>query len=231
MRSVADVLRQLVVSSPFLEEGLADGIVNLSALARKLQPQVAAELMKPVSQGALVMALKRLQPEVAAGAMPPGGLRAFLSDLTVRSNLCELTFRRSETLLERQRELLRAVRRGTHQFVVFTQGVLEVTAIFDSSLLGVAERIFAEEAVLARLDRLAAITIRLAPQAVHTPGVHYAVLKQLAMRSINVVEVVSTYTELTIILEHGQVDRAFSILLDCTARNGPPRRASPASAG
>ena len=93
------------------------------------------------------------------------------------------------------------MRSGGNQFVTFTQGVLEVTAIFDAALLPAAERIFAEETVLARLERLAAITIRLAPETVHTPGVHYAVLKQLAMRDINVVEVVSTYTELTIILE------------------------------
>jgi hypothetical protein len=226
MRTVADVLEDIVLDSPFLEEGIAEGIINLSALARRLRPRVEAELMKPVSDGALVMALKRMSPELGRRAGPPGGLKAYLRDLTVRSDLCELTFLRSETLLDRQQQLLTEVRERRDQFVTFTQGVVEVTAIFDSSLLEAAESIFAGETVLSSLDGLAAITIRLAPETVHTPGVHYAVLKQLAMRGINMVEVVSTYTELTIILERDHVDRAFSVLLDAASPHGaePPVR-------
>jgi hypothetical protein len=45
------------------------------------------------------------------------------------------------------------------------------------------------------------------------PRIFYTILKQLAWESINVIEVVSTYTEFTIILERGQVDQSFSILM------------------
>jgi hypothetical protein len=219
MRSVADVLEEIVLEQPFLEEGLAEGIVNLSALARRLRPRVESELMKEVSDGALVMALKRLVPTLEERGGPLGGLQAFLKDMTVRSNLAEITFLTSDTLPEKQRRLLHAAQQGAHEFVTFTRGTFEVTAIIESGLMAAAEEIFAGETIVARLDNLAAISIRLAPETVNTPGVHYSVLKLLAMRAINMVEVVGTYTELTLILEREQVDRAFSILHAAASRS------------
>jgi len=214
MKSVADVLETIVSDSPFLEDGLAEGIVNLSALARKLRPRVEGELMKNVSDAALVMALRRMGPDLVRKTKPSGGLRHHLQDLTVRSNLCELTFLKSDTLLEKQGRLLAEVAGRADRFVTFTQGVFEITTIFDSNLLEVAEEIFSGETILSRLEQLAGITIRLSPETVYTPGVHYSILKQLALRGINVVEEVSTYTEYTIIIERDLVDRAFSILLE-----------------
>ena len=74
-----------------------------------------------------------------------------------------------------------------------------------------AIEIFGGESVLARLGNLSAIIIRLSPRTVHIPGVYYAILKQLAWGNVNVIDVVSTTTEFTILIEKPQVDRAFSI--------------------
>ena len=62
------------------------------------------------------------------------------------------------------------------------------------------------------MGELSAITIILPKEAVFVPGVYYSVLKALAWEGINFVEVVSSYTELTIILQNSNVDRAFSVL-------------------
>ena len=213
MRTVADVVYEQIIKTPYLEGVLAEGLVNLSALARKLRPEVEDALMKPVTIGALVMALRRMEPRLRRWSSDGRGPLRHLRDLTVRSDLIELVFLHSEQLLACQGELLRAVRMRTHRFITFTQGVFEVNVILDAELAPIADRIFAGAEVLARLSGLSAITIRLDEESVNTPGVHYSILKQLAMRDINVIEVVSTYTELTIILEREQVDRAFSVFM------------------
>jgi hypothetical protein len=71
----------------------------------------------------------------------------------------------------------------------------------------------ATERLVTRLDDLAALTVRLSPDTVQTPVVYYLLLKQLALNAFNVVEVVSTSTELTVVVEQQHVDRAFSVLL------------------
>jgi len=213
MITIAEILNRVVVETPFLEEGIADGIINLSALARKVQPQIEKTLMKPVSESAILMALKRMSPKLTKKLKLNKQSIFRAGDLTVRSDLSEFTFLRSETLLEKQKLLLHEIKdRGDH-FITFTQGVFEITTIVNSGLAEAVETIFKGEKVISRLSELAAVTIRLSPQTVHTPGVHYSILKQLALRDINVVEVVSTYTEFTIILEKNYVDVSFSILL------------------
>jgi aspartokinase len=47
---------------------------------------------------------------------------------------------------------------------------------------------------------------------VTTPGVYGKILRTLEWNGINVVEVASTYTEFTIILKDGDIDRAFATI-------------------
>jgi aspartokinase len=212
MITVPEVVERFVLESPFLEEGLAQGIVNLSALARRLKPQIEKELKKTVQSGAVVMALRRL-----GGGQPlrkPHTLKVLknLGDITVRSSLVEFTFKASDSLLAKQKKLLQSMERSRDAFVAMTQGVTEVTMILSAALEKKAESVFAGETRISRLGELAAVTIRLPLHVVETPGVHYAILKQLAWRSINVVEVVSTLTEFTIIIRKADIDRAFTAL-------------------
>jgi hypothetical protein len=59
---------------------------------------------------------------------------------------------------------------------------------------------------------LSSITILLTKETVNIPGVYYSILKLLAWNEINVIDVISTYSELTIILSNNDIDKAFSIL-------------------
>jgi len=212
MITTASVVEDLVRESPLLEEGLAAGVLNLSAVARSLRPRVETVLARSVSDAAVMMALKRLAPRVVAPERAVVKLLRQMRDLTVRSNLVEFTFRSSPTLLERQRDLLHAIAREHDAFLTYTQGVFEATLIASARLAGKIEAAFRAERLVSRLDDLSAIVIPLPPKSVQTPGVHYTLLKQLASHGLNVVEVVSTYGELTIVLAKDEVDRAFSIL-------------------
>ncbi len=222
MRTIRDALSDVIDSTPFLESALADGIVNLTAFARKVRPVVEADLMRPVSIGSLVMALKRMRPrlEDAASSTTVGWN---IGDLTIRPHLSELTLQWSNTVVARQQQLLEAIREGAQRFVAFAQGVREVTVIMDSELEQLAEEIFRGERCLSRISDLAAITLSHCPDSISCPGVHYDTLKRLAMKAINVVEVISTPTEFTVVLHHSDVDYAFSVL-----RGGMADRRCPA---
>jgi aspartokinase len=213
MRTVAEEIAAVVAASPFLEEGLARGIINYSALARDIKPAVESALVKPVSESAILMALKRLAVELEDLTSRGEGLLREVGDLTVRSNLASLTYLRSATILDSQRRLLQEIDEGGGQFVTFTQGVFETTIIVSQQLRKTVELIFADEAEVSQIDDLSAVVIKFPARAVSTPGVHYSILKQIAWNGIHVIEVVSTYTELTLIVEKRQIDLAFSVLL------------------
>jgi len=212
MVTISDALRKIVAQTPFLEEGLASGIINLSALARALRPRIEAGLVKDVSDAALMMALKRLS-ERTLGKLPrPKAVATHVTDITVRSHLSEFTFQNSETLLPRQIRLLQEIKGAGDRFITFSCGAVETTAIVSSDLEDRVRRIFDGERLLSRYSGLSAIILRLTPQTVAAPGIYYLILKLLAWEDINVTEVVSTYTEFIILLDDASIDRAFSIL-------------------
>jgi len=214
MISISDSIRKLVLQTPFLEEGLIEGIINLSALARKLKPRIEARLVKNASEGAMVMALKRLAGELQKKRHEQKKLSSYFGDITVRSHICEFTFQKSETFLGRQMKLLKELQQNPDTFITFTGGVQEITVLVSLEMKGLVEKIFREETRISAYDRLSAIIMRLSSDTVLTPGIYYTILKQLAWEEINVVEVVSTYREFIVILQEAQVDRAFSTLKD-----------------
>jgi hypothetical protein len=59
MLRISDLVEQTVLETPFLEEALGLGLINLSSLARRLKPRIEKALLRKVSASAVTMALKR----------------------------------------------------------------------------------------------------------------------------------------------------------------------------
>ncbi|MBP1691411.1 MAG: aspartate kinase [Bacteroidetes bacterium] len=212
MITIAAAVEKVVHDMPLLEECLAEGIVNLSAVARAIRPRVESTIMKKAGNAALVMALRRLAPRLKRKAADPRGILRLIRDITVRSNITEFTFRNSDTILQCQVRLLQKLRGQGENFITCTQGVHEMTVMVHADFEGIVEKVFHGEKRVSRVKNLAALGIHLTPKVVEVPGVYYAILKQLTWAGINVVEVVSTMTELTLMLEKKNVERAFLVL-------------------
>ena len=213
MLSIATKVEQIVSESAFLTEGISLGLINLSELARQLRPQLESDLWKPVGQAAVVMALRRLSERLPqAGQAQPIVLSPRPGELTTRTELTLVTYRLSDNCNECQREVLAVAERHRGSFVSITRGVHEMLVVCSRPLIHVVEEAFATERHLARLENLTALTLRLNPDTLKTPGVYHAVLKKLAWNKISVVTMMCTFTELTVLLEQSQTGPAFSVL-------------------
>ncbi|MES3022373.1 MAG: hypothetical protein V4857_12410 [Pseudomonadota bacterium] len=213
MLSIATKVEQLVSESAFLTEGMSLGLINLSELARQLRPQLESDLWKPVGQAAVVMALRRLSDRLPAnGKSLPIALAPRLGELTTRNELSISTYRLSEDSQECQRRLLALAEPYPGMFVSVTRGVHEMLVVCSRPLTHLVEEAFGDERLLARVENLTALTLRLNPDTRGTPGVYHAVLKKLAWEKISVINMMCTYSELTILLEQSQTGPAFSVL-------------------
>lgn len=210
MISVSDALDEIISSYPLIEEGLSKGIINYSAFAREIRPQIEKKLYKPVTEGAIVMALKRISDNLSKNQSKKARLN--LTDLTVRSNLTEFTFANSESLIEKQRELFHRLSGKKDIFCAVSQGIRETTFITSIEAAQAVAKIFSGEKRIAKIDNLSSITIHLPEETVKTPGVYYQILKMLAWEKINMIEAISTYTEITIVFESIDIEKAFAVL-------------------
>jgi len=210
MLTIPQITEELIAKEPFTVDLLTQGLINHSALARKLRPDIERILYKPVQLGAIIMALKRLKKTLTPKIVKK--LPFSNPDMLVRSNLMELTVATRTLNKSKQLSRLHATANEKNLFFAITEGVVETTIITSRVLKSMLLKIIARNNIVAQIDYLSAITIKLNVRTVTTPGVYYEILKILAWENINVIEVVSTYTEITIILADQDVDRAFSIL-------------------
>lgn len=211
MISTAEVVQSIVKTSPLLEDGLGRGIISYSALARYIRPQIEKKLLKPVSRGAIVMALKRVSKDLKRKQQKIS--RAMnLSGITVRSNLTELTYANSDTIADKPKQVFMISEKRKDVFCTLSQGVRETMIVAGEEIEDEIKNIFKKERLLASISNISAITILLNKEAIHTQGVYYSVLKILAWNNINIIDVISTYSELTIMFENKDIDKAFAAL-------------------
>jgi aspartokinase len=194
-----------------LEDGLARNIISYSALARELRPQIEKKLFKTVTRGAIVMALKRISKDLKQ-KQQAASKTINLSGLTVRSNLAELTYANSETITGRHKQVFAISEKSKGFFCSLSQGVRETMIIVQEEIKDEIRNVFRQERLIASINDISAITILLTKESVITPGVYYSVLKIFAWNNINIIDIISTYSELTIMFANKDIDKAFSIL-------------------
>ena len=212
MKTIASCVHDIILSSPFLEEGLSRQIINYSALAKDLNASVSAMLRKPVKDGAIMMALRRYeQPTHIESA---GLKKSFkdLGDITVRSNLSDFTFQNSKTLIQSHSQVLENISANHQIFYAFTRGILESNIIISSTEKEKISKAFKNETLTGLKDKLSAISIYLPKGNSKIAGLYYQIFKRLAWENITLYEVVSTTNEFTIVVEDDLVDKAFSVI-------------------
>jgi hypothetical protein len=213
MITISQLLEKLIKQKPFLEGALVEGLVNISALARQLKPEIESTLKKKVTEASIIMALKRFveQMDVSMHRKIEKATKGF-GDIIVRSNLCDFTYKLSETLIEKQSILIKKIGNEKDVFFTISRGVFETTIVISSPFADEVKEIYKEETLIASSNLISSITLRLPKNNTVIPGLYYHIFKQIAWEGISVLEAVSTTNELSIILYDKDVDRAFSVL-------------------
>lgn len=213
MKATHVIVEEIIKKSPFLEEALAEGIINLSSLSRQIKPEIDELTKKDVQIGAIVMALKRLSPKFDPNLkIKVKKVINKLGDITVRSKITYYTFNNSETIVEKQANLLKQLQGKKDIFFAFSQGVYETTIILSDSEHKGFDDIFKEETLIQKTQGLSSLTIKLPSENSDVSGIYYFILKKIAWEGINILDIISTMHEFTIIVDDESIDRAFTIL-------------------
>lgn len=215
MVTIPSVVEQVVKKKPFLENALVEGIVNLSALSRTIKGEIEQKIGKEVNEGAIIMALNRLIPRLeVVTALKFKNIVANIGDIIVRSSLEDYAFVNSQTLYQKQAQLLERINGMSDVFCTFSQGVGETTIVVSASISDLVEEIFQDETLIIKTQNLSSITVKLPKENSIYPGVYYFIFKELAWDDINITEVISTTNEFTVIVADTDIHRAFSILME-----------------
>ncbi len=214
MSTISKITEDIINRSPFLREAMTENLINVSALARKIKPEIEKESGKEIKEGAIVMAIKRMTPGVYHKLdVKIKNVIGGIGDFLVRSDLVDFTYENSESLREAQNKLIQTIGEDSDSFFTLSKGITETTYILNSKYVNEVKKSFANERLKSHNKNLSSITVKLPETNVETYGVYYYIMKHLAWEGINIEQVISTANEFTGIVNSNDIDDAFKILM------------------
>ena len=213
MKTISSAVNEYIKSKPYLSSALADGIINLTSLARNIHADIESTMNKSVNQGAIIMALKRVSDD-ASFMLTKKIVRILknLGDITVRSSLVDYGFILSDSLLLTQANLLKEIEYKKDVFYTSSRGVAESNIVVSQNIVPLVDELFKNEICHTKLEDLSSITIKLPSDNVKIPGIYYFIFQRLSWEGVNITEVISTSNEFTILVDEDEVDIAFKVI-------------------
>ncbi len=208
MASIAKIVEDLAGEQPFLCDALQRGILNYGAVADELLPKVQKETKQKVKHAAVMMALRRFAERLEQRELRQPRFTEE-NDITIQSNLFELTVASTKKAFETVHEFRKHVAHERGELLTVTQGLHELTIISNKKHYAKLRAALRREDIKNVTEDLSLLTIRIPPSAIETPGYFYALTKAFAWESINIIEIVSTLTEMTFALHDRDVPRAY----------------------
>jgi hypothetical protein len=191
---ISELVWLYIKRRPFLKEIVREGIVNYSALARKISKEAFGSKKH---QNAIKMALVRLTDKIRAKEEDLEGkiLKVLKgSSLTIRSKVAVI-------ISPREIEGLK--------YLSYVESKSGITYIIEEKEM---EKVKKSKSIVSTETNLNLITIHSSPLLEETPGVMAHILDALAGEGINVIELVSCYTDTLVVIKQADTTQAYEIL-------------------
>ncbi len=211
MVTVANIVEKIIEQKPFIQEALRRGLINNAALATELHPLIEKELKKKIKFSAVNMAIRRLAAKLKEKEIENPEFDKD-SDINLKSNLIALNIYKQDNTIEYLKKIYGLVDYRKGDFLTVTHGLHEVMIITNAKHKEKVLKIIPNNAVDRLIESLSSITIGLPESAVDNAGFIYIATRALAWENINIVDIVSTFNEMTFIVSEEDVPRSFGTL-------------------
>ncbi len=213
MITIKNHIDEILKKEPFILENIKNGLINISALAREIEPELSKKVGKKLNVNAIIMSIKRMEIEEIKKSRPLKKQLKKIGDLTVKSRLIDYSFQNTPEFEKMSSKFSLKQLTNTNGFHTLCKGVHETTVIISENLKNIFEKSLGDIRYLARQEDLASITIQLPKLNTEVSGLYHYLLGIITWRGISIIEVISTTHELTIILKEEHVSAALEALM------------------
>lgn len=209
MIKIAELVKEIITGDDIAREALKLGFLNHSAYALRIKPQLESRLYKHVSKGAIVVALSRIKQVIEDA--PDYRPTVVIEHISIQSSLAELSYEKTRETVKKATTLPIQSEKGS--FFTLTQGLGEITIICHQNLVQQVEKHMSKQYRKGYYQHLAAVTVKLnESEYIEVPNVIFSLVSMLAVRRLNLIEIVSTYTELSFIVREKNLQETVNAL-------------------
>lgn len=210
MVTTSHIVQKLVNEKIFIQEPISKGIVSYSSLAQHLKPEIEKELGKKVKAHAIVMALRRYADTLKKEHKDV--TFNYSSEIILKTDMCDIALLRSSTLLKKLKSFYDVVDFEKGDILNIIHGRHEVCVVTNERYRKKLLSLMKEEKILNVENNLVSLTLTYSKEFLHTPGVIFNIVRNIAWENINIFEIVSTNTELTLILHKIDAVKGYKVL-------------------
>ena len=210
MPTISHVVQKLVNDQVCVLEAMNQGVISYGALAKKLQPDIEKELQKKIKTHAVIMALHRYNEKIKQTHKQI--TFDYHSEIILKTDVCDISVRRSPTLFDTLKKLYDIVNFENGDILNVIHGRCEVSLVTNERYREKTLKFLDEEDVLNVEKNLVCLTLTFPIEYLRVPGVIFQIIRSLAWENINIFEIVSTNTELTIIISKEDAIKGYNAL-------------------
>jgi aspartokinase len=207
--SIAQLTYNYIRSHPSIADCLERGLINYSALAREIDTDQGVE-----STDAVIVACRRYVARKRSKTLQQREKRIknllARSKIQVRKNMAVLTIKKTPKTWESLPQLAKEVKRENGDLYV-VEGEDVFTVVISSEVIPAAKSIF-DRRIISVVKEAAQLSLVFGEQIKTVSGVVAAVYRLLANNDINIREEWSCWTDLVVIIDEADVDKALEAL-------------------
>jgi len=209
MATVSHIVGKIIHERPLLQEAIIEGIVNFANLAENIKEEVKKELKKEVKESAIVMALRRHAEKLAVHH--PKNFKIH-SDIALRSGLIDYTVQKNTDLFEKLERIQKIVDYSKGDTLNILHGNFETSIVISEKHKDKLAQILKGIPIIHFEENLVSLTLNVSEKFMDTPGVLAQITRKLAWDNINIYELISTATEINIIVSKDDAMRCYASL-------------------
>ena len=205
MLKISAVVEDIVYENPLLFDAIGEDIVNFRQVAKNILLQVEARTLKTVSVETITVSLSRLAGKIQKKKNWLKIVAAGLQDFSTKTPITQFVCTKSETNLQ----ALSTIKTVNEEFFSITVGKKEINILASPYYRGQIVRTLH---VLHELPAMTLLTIHFSEKLVTIPGLIYFISSLMYRGNIPIIEIVSTYTELNLLVETKNLQKATQII-------------------
>lgn len=209
MISITQAVNTLFDEGGILPVNSSYELLNASAIARTILPEVEQRTKKSVQLSTLVVCVSRALHDLALRPALPD---VRLDNFSIQSGLVERTYPKTPEALIMLEAISKQSLGSRATYFTFTRGIGELSIITHEDLVRQFQKEFSMQQPTFELDGLGSLSVQFNDTYIKTPNIFFTILSPLAEKQINIIEMVSTATELTLILQEDDLSKVLNLL-------------------
>lgn len=212
LQNTTDLVKKELQSDLYLLEILRDDLVNVSALSRKLLPKIRAENSKATIES-ISIAIKRYVEQEKKSKISDK-LKKIIANtqLSTKNDIIHVTFKRNQDVVNQISKISAKIKWDNEEIFFVNQGSGEITVILDKKNRQMLEE--CKQYITEYTKNLAILSLKESFQMEgrDIPGLYTYFINQISRNGINLIELVSTLSQLTFVVSENDIIKSYEVI-------------------